>query len=83
MGVVGADQLDVQFSGDLDDFHVHNPVFGGAVILDFEVVIVPKQVFIPLGHPAGDFGPLLQNRLGHFSPQASAGDDQPLVVLLQ
>ena len=91
--VVGTDQTDAVFRGQSAQMLVHfelhrigfvvGPLDGGLVQLQFEVIVVAEEFFVPQDRLLGLLHVVGRNRAGHLARQAGRTADQPLVVFLQ
>ncbi|CAI8357353.1 MAG: Uncharacterised protein [Cyanobium sp. ARS6] len=81
VGIVGGNNLDAQFIGDLHDLHVDDAIFRGAVVLNLEVEIVSENTLIPAGHIARHIRSFAHDGLWDLTAQAGCGHDQTFGIL--
>ena len=67
VGIVGGHHLNTELLGDLDDLHIHNAIFGRAVILDLKIKILSEHLLVPPGHVPGHIGSLTHDGLRNLS----------------
>ena len=83
MGIIGGDQFNAQLGTDAGNPGVNDAVFDAAMILDFQVEVVAKSMFIPAGNLSRRIWPAMQNGLRNFASQAGSSHDQTFAVLAQ
>ena len=83
MGIIGGDQFNAQLGTDAGNPGVNDAVFYAAMVLDLEVEVVAKSMFIPAGNLSRRIEPAMQNRLRNFASQAGSSHDQTFAVLAQ
>ena len=81
VSVVGGNNLDAQFTGDLDDLHIDDAIFRRAVVLNLQVEVVTENALVPAGNLAGHIRSFAHDGLRNLTAQAGCGNDQAFGIL--
>ena len=83
VAIIGAYHLDVKLFGVFEQSFVGNDLIPDTVPLDFDVVIVAKQIQPPFELLPTGFFAFFDDGLRHTCPNAAGSGDQAFVVFYQ